>query len=353
MKGFGKLKLAAWAGLVLVAVSAWAGCGKRESSSEMVRVGYFPNLTHAQVLVGIENGAFQKMLGEKVQIKPFVFNAGPAVVEAIFARELDIAYIGPNPAVNGYVKSKGEALRIIAGAASGGAALVVRPGANIQNHADFAGKKVASPQLGNTQDVALRHYLQANGLQTADKGGTVSVIPMQNADILTTFTQGQIDAAWVPEPWVTRLVKEAGGQIFLDERQLWPNGQFITANVIATKEFLTKHPEMVEKWLAAHVELTDWIRANPEEAQKRVNEELAKHLGKPMPEELLKEAWGRLEFTSDPLPSTLKEEAKQAFELGFLGKEQPDLSGLYDLGPLNKALAAKGKPQVQESQAQR
>jgi NitT/TauT family transport system substrate-binding protein len=307
-----------------------------------VRLAYFPNLTHAPGLVGIANGSFEEALGENVTLQVTPFNAGPALIEALFAGEIDIGYIGPNPAINGYVKSNGEALRIIAGATSGGAAFIVRPEANIKAAADLAGKKLATPQLGNTQDVALRYYIQENGLQTADKGGTVEIIPTQNPDILTLFQQGQIDGAWVPEPWATRLIQEAGGEVFIDERDSWPDGKFVTTHLIVSTPFLNEHPDLVTKFLSAHVDTVEFIKANPEEAKSIVNAEIERITTKPLPREVLDTAYATLEFTYDPLASTLFVSADHAFELGFLGAEKPDLSGIYALDPLNSVLTEKG-----------
>ncbi len=206
--------------LCLLAVLSSAACGgPGQQPVSKIRLGFFPNLTHAQALVGLADGSFQRALGESITIEATGFNAGPSVIEAMFANALDMSYIGPNPAINGYVKSKGEALRIVAGATSGGAVLDARPQANIKTARDLDGKRVASPQLGNTQDVALRRFIKAAGLATKETGGTVQVIPTANPDILTLFLKGEIDAAWVPEPWGARLVHEAGGVIVLDERR--------------------------------------------------------------------------------------------------------------------------------------
>ncbi len=185
--------------------------------------------------------------------------AGPAEIEALFANEIDLGYVGPSPAINGYVKSHGQALRIIAGAASGGAEFIVRPGANIKSPSDLSGKKLATPQLGGTQDVSLRYYLQQHGLHPADKGGTVQIVPTDNPNILTLFKQGKIDGAWVPEPWATRLIVEGKGQLFVDERSLWPNGKFVTTEVIVRKAFLDQHPDVVNTFLKAHVDTIQYI----------------------------------------------------------------------------------------------
>ncbi|MBI3324307.1 MAG: ABC transporter substrate-binding protein [Candidatus Omnitrophica bacterium] len=323
-----------------IAALLLAGCGRAKSEGQ-VRVGYMPNITHAQALVGLADGTFQRWLGPGLTIKRYEFNAGPSIIEALFAGELDLAYIGPNPAINGYVKSKGEALRVVAGSASGGAALVVRADAAIASPADFAGKRLASPQLGNTQDVALRHWLRAHELKLRDQGGDAQVIPMQNADILSAFKRKEIDGAWAPEPWATRLIHEADGRLFLDERALWPRGQFVTTLLIARRAFLQRHPELVERWLAAHLDVTAWISGHPAEAKARVNQELERLTGKRLPETVLDEAWGRLEVTYDPLASAMLDASEHAFALGFLGERRPDLSELYDVTLLNHVLGGR------------
>jgi NitT/TauT family transport system substrate-binding protein len=327
-------------GLLLAACSAPAG------SKTVIRVGYFPNITHSQALVGMANGAFQKAMGENVQIDPKIFNAGPTAIEALFAGELDMTYIGPNPAINGYVKSKGAALRIVAGATSGGAVLVVRADAGIKSAADLAGKRIATPELGNTQDVAARYYVLANNLTLTEKGGNVQIIPTKNPDILTLFLKKEIDAAWVPEPWGARLVREANGVILLDERDLWPDGKFVVAHLIASKKFLDAHPDLMKKWLGVHVELTQWIRANPDEAKKIANAEIARLTGKGLATPVLDDAWQRLDVTYDPISASLFTSADHAFQLGFLGTDKPDLSGIYDLTLLNQVLTEKGLPTV-------
>jgi NitT/TauT family transport system substrate-binding protein len=313
----------------------------------VIHVGAFPNITHPQAMVGKANGFFEKAMGPKVQIDWKSFNAGPSAIEALFAGAIDMTYIGPNPAISGYVRSNGEALRIVAGATSGGAALVVRNDSGIQKAEDFHGKKVASPQMGNTQDVALRAWLKANGMKTTDKGGDVQVIPLANPDQLTLFVKKELDAAWAPEPWATRLIKDGNGRLFLDERTLWPNGQFITAHLIVRTQFLKEHPDLVKNWIRAHVELTEWIGGHLPEAKKLLNQQIQKETGKALPDAVLEEAFGRLQVTYDPLRASLMNAAKSAFEAGFLGREMPDLSSLYDLTLLNQVLAEKGKKAIQ------
>lgn len=313
----------------------------------VIRVGAFPNITHAQPMIGKANGWFEKALGPQVKIDWKTFNAGPSAIEALFAGSIDIAYLGPNPAITGYVRSQGEALRIVAGAASGGVALVVRNDSGIQKAADFHGKKVASPQLGNTQDVALRAWLKANGMAPKDKGGDVQVLPIANADQLTLFLQKQLDAAWAPEPWATRLEREGNGRIFLDERSLWPHGEFVITNIIVSTKFLHEHPDLVKSWLRAHVELTDWINGHLSQAKVLLNQQIQKETGKGLTASVMDEAFTRIDITYDPLRQSLFTSAQHAYELGFLGRQKPDLSGIYDLTLLNQVLAEKGKKAVQ------
>lgn len=313
----------------------------------VIRVGAFPNITHAQAMVGKANGWFEKGLGSGVKVQWTSFNAGPSAIEALFAGAIDMTYIGPNPTISGYVHSNGEALRVIAGAASGGVALVVRNDSGINRPEDFHGKRVASPQLGNTQDVALRAWLKSQGLKPTDKGGDVQVIPLANPDQLTMFLQKQLDASWAPEPWASRLIHEGNAHLFLDERSLWPQGQFVITNLIVSTKFLHDHPDLVRNWLTLHVELTDSINSHPAEAKALVNQQIQKETGKGLSSTVLDEAFGRLQITYDPIRSSLLHSAQSAYEAGFLGKQMPDLSGLYDLSLLNQVLAQKGKKVIQ------
>jgi sulfonate transport system substrate-binding protein len=313
----------------------------------VLRVGYFPNITHAQALMGRAGGQFEKAVGPGVQIEWKGFNAGPSAIEALFANAIDLAYVGPNPTATGYVRSQGEAVRVIAGAASGGASLVVRQGAGIQKAVDFHGKKVATPQQGNSQDVALRAWLRANGLQTREKGGDVQVLPISNADQFTLFLKGQLDAAWAPEPWAARLVHEAGGRVFLDERDLWPNREFVITDLVARPKFLKEHPDVVKNFLRAHVELTDWVNQNSAQAKQILNQQLQKETGKLLAPEVLDDAFSRMAVTCDPIRSSLLKSTQEAFDEGFLGRTPPDLSGLYDLTLLNEILSEKKARPVQ------
>ncbi|HYR85154.1 MAG TPA: aliphatic sulfonate ABC transporter substrate-binding protein [Terriglobia bacterium] len=338
-----KTSFGAMAAILLIAASALHA----QQKPTVLRVGYFPNITHAQALVGRANGQFEKSLGAGVQVEWKAFNAGPSAIEALFANAIDLTYVGPNPTVAGYFRSQGAAVRVIAGAASGGASLVVRRDAGIQTASDFHGKKVATPQLGNTQDVALRSWMRANGLKSREKGGDVQVIPISNPDQLTLFLKGQIDAAWAPEPWAARLVHEGGGRIFLDERDLWPDHQFVITNIIVSPKFLKEHPDVVKNFLRTHVELTEWINKNPAQAKQIMNQQLQKETGKALPAEVLDEAFSRMQVTYDPIHSSLLKSTQQAFDEGFLGRTQPDLSGLYDLKLLNEVLSEKKARPVQ------
>lgn len=321
--------------------------GMAQAGPTVVRVGAFPNITHAQAMVGKANGWFDKAMGQQVKVQWTSFNAGPSAIEALFAGAIDMTYVGPNPAINGYVRSNGEALRVIAGAASGGASLVVRNDSGINGPSDFHGKRVASPQFGNTQDVALRNWLKKNGLKTNDKGGDVQIVPMANPDQLTLFLKKDLDAAWAPEPWATRLIHEGNGRLFVDERTLWPNGQFVIGLLVVNTKFLNAHPDLVKNWIRAHVDLTDWINAHQTEAKKLLNEQIQRETNKPLPANVLEEAFSRLQVTYDPLHSALTTAAQQAFEDGFLGRQMPDLSNLYDLTLLNGVLAEKKRKAIQ------
>ena len=313
----------------------------------VVRVGAFPNITHPQAMVGKANGWFEKALGSNAKIDWKSFNAGPSAIEALFSGAIDMTYIGPNPAITGYVRSQGEALRIVAGATSGGASLVVRNDSGIDKPEDFHGKKVASPQMGNTQDVALRAWLKAHGMKSVDKGGDVQVVPLANPDQLTLFLKKELDAAWAPEPWATRLIREGNGRLFLDERDLWPQGQFVTAHLIVSTKFLREHPDLVKTWIRAHVELTDWINGHLPEAKKILNQQIQKETTKALSPGVLDEAFGRLQVTYDPIRNALLTSARSAYDAGFLGRQMPDLSGMYDLTLLNQVLAEKGKKAIQ------
>jgi NitT/TauT family transport system substrate-binding protein len=313
------------------------------SDLNVLRIGYFPNLTHAPAVIGIGNGDFQKILGD-VKIEPHVFNAGPEEIEALYANQIDVAYIGSTPVINAFVKSDGD-IRIISGTASGGVSFVLRADSGIKSTQDFVGKTFSSPQIGNTQDVSLRAYLLDNGYKTSDNGGSVTVLPAKNSDIVTLMVKKSIDGAWVPEPWVATLVHQANGKIFLDERSIWPNGKFVTGQVVVRPEFLKEHPDIIKKFLEANVDEVTWINSNPDQARQAFNTEQEKLTTKTIPDDQLKESFSRLDITYDPIASSLYKSANDLYRVGFLDAT-PDISGIYDLTLLNQVLEEKGLPQV-------
>lgn len=305
-------------------VSVLAGCQRSRGPDAPLRLGYFPNLTHAQALVGDAEGEFASALnGTKLEMKRF--NAGPSAMEALLAGELDVAYVGPGPALNAFVRSKGE-LRVIAGAASGGAVLIARSARSAE---ELRGKRVASPQLGNTQDIALRYWLKRQGLEpSAGGGGDVIVVPVTNPDILNLFRRGELEGAWVPEPWGARLLAEAEGHILVDERELWRGGRFPTTVLVASSRALKERRGQVLAILRAHLRLTERGRADPQEFAQKANAAFAKIAGKPLPEPILQDAFSRIELTTDPMADQLAEVARHATELGFL--PPADLATLVD-----------------------
>jgi NitT/TauT family transport system substrate-binding protein len=319
-----------------VGVALFAGCGPRPgggghsaSGPVTLRLAYFPNVTHGVALVGIEKGIFAEGLGKDVKIEEQTFNAGPAEIEALFADQVDIGYVGPGPAINGFLKSKGRALRIIAGAASGGASLVVRADSGIADIKGLANRRVAVPQTGGTQDISLRHALRTAGLGATDKGGSVTVLPTPNPDALTLFKKKEIDAAWVPEPWVARLVKEGGGRILIDERDLWPGKRFATTVVIVRTRFLDEHPDIVARFISAHTDTVGWIRKNSDDARRVIGEQIKKDTSKAIPDDILKDALSRTEFTQDPLKESVLTFADWAKGLGYQREGRSALGSLY------------------------
>ncbi len=309
-------------------------------TAAVVRIGFFANLTHAPALVAQQLKLFETFLGrDKTRVEYVLFNAGPAAIEAMKGGAIDVAYIGPNPAVTGYNSTSGSLLRVVSGVTSGGAQLVVR--SSIQRTSDLKGKKIATPQLGNTQDVALRSWLKDNGLtSTTTGGGDVSVIPTENATTVSLFKKGQIDGAWVPEPWASKLVLEAGARVFLDEKTLWPGGRFITTNIIAAQPFLAQYPGTVRSVIQANNSAINYIVTNRAKSEALVQKQLLKWTGKPLPAGVIARSWGNLRFTWDPLPLTLKQSADDAVSVGLLTLGPNKLNGIYDVRLLNSTLTA-------------
>ncbi|EGX56529.1 ABC-type sulfate transporter periplasmic binding protein [Streptomyces zinciresistens K42] len=313
---------------------------------DSVRIGYFGNLTHATALVGRQQKLFQKELGG-TRARFATFNAGPSEIEALNSGSIDIGWIGPSPAINGYLKGRGENLRIISGSASGGVKLVVNP-KKIKSVGDVKGKRIATPQLGNTQDVALLNWISGQGWKVdAQSGrGDVSVVRTDNKITPDAYRSGSIDGAWVPEPTASKLVAE-GGKVLLDESDLWPDKKFVITNVVVSQTFLKEHPKAVEAVLRASVKANRWIAAEPERARAAANAQLAADTGKLLPAAVLDPAWRSIRVTDDPLAATLRTEADNAVKAGLL--EKPDLRGIYDLGPLNRVLKAEGEPAVDDA----
>jgi NitT/TauT family transport system substrate-binding protein len=320
-----------------------AGASTKKLSTDQVKIGYFPNLTHATALVGLKEGFFQQELGS-TKIKQATFNAGPAEIEALNAGAIDIGWIGPSPSINGYTQSKGSDLRIISGSASGGVKLVVNP-KKIKTLADVKGKKIATPQLGNTQDVALLNWIRSRGWKVdAQSGkGDVSVVRTDNKITPDAYANGSIDGAWVPEPTASKLVNE-GAKVLLDESSLWPNKQFVITNVIVSQKFLKAHPDVVEAVLRGSVKTNEWINANPDRAKADANAQLKALTQKALPASQIDPAWKSIQVLDDPLAGTAKAEAQHAVSAGLL--KAPQLNGIYDLTLLNKVLKEQGRPAV-------
>ncbi len=339
-------------GLALAFGVGVAGALRLHAERVVIRAGHFPNVTHAQGVIGHAfsrrgKGWFEQRLGTNVEVQWFVYNAGPTAMEGIFARSLDVAYVGPNPAVNAHLKSDGEEIRVVAGACSGGAALIVQPDGRIQRDADFRSRKMGTPQLGNTQDVAARVWLKSVGLRVTLTGGDARVIPTANPDQLALFQKGDLDAVWTIEPWVSRLVLEVGGKVYLQESSLWPDtgGRYVTTHLVSRAAFLQQQPALLKRWIVAHVELTQWINAHPAEAKRLFNEELRAESRQALAEPVLERAWSQIELTHDPIRPSLLKSAEDAHRIGFL-KVPPDLARLYDLRLLNEVLREKGWAEI-------
>ena len=295
----------------------------------VLRVGHFPNITHAQALVASQlsregKGWFEPRLGGAVKIEWFVYNAGPSAMEALAAGSIDLTYVGPNPALNLYSRSQGEEVRIIAGSANGGAALVVQPDGRLSKPEDFRGRLIGTPQLGNTQDVACRAWLKKQGYRITQLGGDVKVLPTANPDQLALFTAGKLDGVWTVEPWVSRLELEAKGKVFLEQKDT------ITTVLIASAKLLAEKRELVKKFAAAHAELTEWINKNPDEAKRLANAALKEITKREMPAELIEKAWPRLTFTAEIKRENLAASVAEAQSVGFL-KGAPDLGRLVEI----------------------
>jgi NitT/TauT family transport system substrate-binding protein len=325
-----------------------SGAGSATTSGAPVnlRLGYLTNLTHAAALVGLQQGILARNLPSNVTLQTSTYNAGPAEVTALLAGSLDVAYMGPNSAITAYTQGN-KAVRIISGATSGGAAFVVAPGITSANQ--LKGKTVATPQLGNTQDVALRAWLSKQGVTFPGPyggSGAVTILPEDNSTTLASFEAGTIAGAWVPEPWATRMVSEGHGHVLVNEKSLWPNGMFSTTLVVVSTEFLSSHPSVVNALLKGQLATTAYIIANPAKAQTAANAQLAVVSGKPIRTQELAQAWSNLTFTNDPIVSSIRADLAHATASGF---KSADITGIFGLGLLNRLLHASGQHEVATS----
>ena len=298
------------------------------SGETKIRVGHFPNITHAQGVIAHAlsrqgKGWFEQRLGEGTKIEWFVYNAGPSAMEAIFANSIDLTYVGPGPALNAYTKANGEEIRLIAGAANGGAGLVVQADQNLKAPANFHGKKIATPQLGNTQDISCRAWLTEGGLKITQLGGDAQVIPTQNPDQLGLFKEKRVDAVWTVEPWLSRLEQEASGKVIVEEKDA------ATTVLVSSVKFLKDKRELAKKFAQAHAELTDWILKNPEEAQRLIKAELLEETKSDMTPQVITSAWKRIVFTSETPRAPVEKFMQNSVRAGFI-KSAPDLSKLFE-----------------------
>lgn len=347
-RGFGIKKFAAAGAAVALATVGLAACSSGNASSsggdsQALRLGYFANLTHALPVLGVKNGQIQQALGSTT-LQTQVFNAGPAAIEALNAGAIDATFIGPNPAISGWTQSQGTSLKIISGATSGGAQFVVKPDITAEN-SSLKGKTFATPQLGNTQDVALRYWLKEKGLSAPKEGGgDVNIAPQENSQTLDLFKQGKLDGGWLPEPWASRLVQEAGGKVLVNEADLWPNGQFVTTHLIVSQKYLQSNPDQVKALLQGVVNTLGTIQTSPAESKQTINATLKELTGKALEDTVLNRAWDNLEITVDPVASSLKTDLDHAVAVGI--SQPADLNGIYDLTILNSILRSANKPTV-------
>jgi|694.fasta_scaffold44437_3 NitT/TauT family transport system substrate-binding protein len=340
----GVVSALAAAGAVSIGGQASAA-NKAGNTAKKIRIGYFANVTHATPLVGVQLKTFEKYFkADKTKVEFVLFNAGPAVIEAMKGGAIDASYIGPNPAISGFVTTNGSLLKILAGATHNGAQLIVSQG--ISSLQDLKGKKIATPQLGNTQDVAARAHFKANGLSTSiTGGGDVVITPTENATTLSLFKSGRLDGGWVPEPWASRLVLEGNGKVLLDEKDIWSGGKFLTTHLIARSEFIKKNPGSIDSLLRAHIEINEFIakKSNTTRVKNLVQKEIVARTGKPLPQETLDRAWTNISVNNDPLSRVLAKSAEDAVDAGLLTLKSRGLTGIYDLSFLNNILREKNK----------
>ncbi len=268
-------------------------------------------------------------MGNGTNIEQKLFDSGPQVIETLFAKSIDLAYVGPGPAINGFLKSENHDVVILSGAATGGASFIVHPNSQINSVDDFAGKRIAAPQIGNSQDVSLRNYLSENGLKPYQKGGTVIVLNIPNPDIYTLFTKGEIDAAWIPEPWATILVQELNGKRLFYEEELWPENKFASVLLIGRQEYVAANPKVVETWLESHQQTANWINDHPKETRIIFNQFMQNTMGQTLSDSVVDEALGNLAITTDSVNDSIYTFAQRADSLGYLGRDGYTLDGIF------------------------
>jgi len=317
------------AGIILLSVLGISLSSSDTTHENKIRIAYFPNIGHAVPIVGMEKGFFENSIGEQATIETRVFDSGPQAIESLFANSIDLAYVGPGPAITGFLNSENHNVKILAGAASGGASFIVHPDSEISSASDFAGKKIAVPQIGNTQDISLRHYLSENGLKPAEKGGSVIVYNIPNPDVFTLFVKGDIDGAWVAEPWATILETELGGKRLFHEEELWPDKTFASVLLIGNANYVEQNQKLVSDFLTSHQETAIWINQNPVETRIVFNDFLKSHLGQPLSDDVVDIALSNLVISDDPQSDSVHSIAKKADALGYLGRNGYDLTTIF------------------------
>ena len=327
------MKISYLIGAVIVVIGIISFVGFTQSSvndsENNIRVAFFPSVVHAVPIIGMETQTFANNLNADLDIQVKIFDSGPQVIESIFSNSVDIAYVGPGPVINGFLKSDGNDLKILAGAASGGASFVIQKNSGLDLIENYSGKRIAAPQISNTQDVSLRHYLAENGLVTAEKGGDVFVLNIANPDIYTLFAKGDIDGAWVPEPWATMLVEELDGVRLFDENEFWPENQFSSVLLIGRSDYIEKNPEIIKKWINANEKTVQWINNHPNESKILYNEFLKSYMGRTLPQNIVEKSFSNIIITSEPLENSVHTFAERADALGYLGRDGYTLDGIF------------------------
>ena len=321
--------------IVAIAITITFFSDSDQINQDKIRVAFFPSIGHIIPIVGLEEKIFEKGIGEEKQIETKLFDSGPQVIESIFSGSIDVAYVGPGPIINGFLKSDGKDIKILSGAASGGASFIIQPNSGLESLENFDGKRIASPQISNSQDVSLRHYLESHGLKSVENGGTVFVLNISNPDIYTLFAKGDIDGAWVPEPWATILVQELDGIRLFNEEKLWPNEEFASVLLIVRTEYLENNPETIQKWVESHEKIVTWINSNPDKSKSLFSSFLIDYMGKSLPTKIIDESFSNITITSDPIKNSVIIFAERADSLGYLGRDGYNLDGIFYNAVLN------------------